>query len=270
MNKEENKMLKENGLEETPAPKKGRDAFNERFSKKYPDLNLEDEESYYGALSDEFDRIDKSDAEQRQLGEMLGRDPRSAGLLMVMKSGGNPMEYLIEEYGEDFRDALNDEEKAKEFAAAFAKNIEKRAESEKLREQAQSNMQSMLDALDEAQADGSFSDENAAKAFDYLYGDGGLLDRILINDIKKEDWMMLMKAENYDKMKSEGEEAAKTAREEGVVEGRNANIDIQKKKQAQAKKMPGNIPSVASPKPAAKQNDKFLAMLDEKTKSVWD
>ena len=109
----------------------------------------------------------------------------------------------------------------------------------------------------------------AAKAFDYLYGDGGLLDRILVNDVKKEDWMMLMKAENYDRMKAEGEEAAKTAHEEGVVEGRNANIDIQKKKQAQAKKMPGNIPSAASTRPAKKKDD-FLAMLDEKTKSVWD
>lgn len=269
MTVEEQKQVIEEGVVDTTSKKTRKDSFNERFGKKYPNVNLEDEDSYYGALSDEFDRIEKSDKEQRLLGEMLGRDQRSAGLLMVMKNGGNPMEYLIENYGEDFREALNDEEKAKEFAAAFAKNIEKRAESDKLRAQAESNMQSMIDALDEAQKDGSFKDEDAAKAFDYLYSDGGLLDRILINDIRKEDWMMLMKAENYDRMKSEGEEAAKTAREEGVVEGRNANIDIQKKKQVQAKKMPGNIPSSASTRPE-KKKDNFLAMLDEKTKSVWD
>lgn len=269
MNKEEQKNVIENELDNNPAPKTRKDSFNERFGKKYPDVSMEDEDAYYGALTDEFDRIEKSDEQQRILGEMLGRDPRSAGLLMVMKNGGNPMEYLIESYGEDFREALNDEEKAKDFAAAFAKNIEKRAESEKLRAQAQANIQTMLDALDAAQADGSFSDDEAAKAFDYLYGDGGLLDRILVNDIKKEDWMMLMKAENYDRMKAEGEEAAKTAREEGLVEGRNANIDIQKKKQTQAKKMPGSIPSSSSVRPAKKKDD-FLAMLDEKTKSVWD
>lgn len=269
MDKEKEKTVIESEMDNNPAPKTRKDSFNERFGKKYPDLNIEDEDSYYGALTDEFDRIEKSDEEQRLLGEMLGRDPRSAGLLMVMKNGGNPMEYLIENYGEDFREALNDEEKAKEFASAFAKNIEKRAENEKLRAQAASNMQIMIDALDAAQKDGSFSDDDAAKAFDYLYGDGGLLDRILVNDVKKEDWMMLMKAENYDRMKAEGEEAAKTAHEEGVVEGRNANIDIQKKKQAQAKKMPGNIPSAASTRPAKKKDD-FLAMLDEKTKSVWD
>lgn len=270
MDEKEKLMTAEGGTQDVqPTEKTRKDSFRERFGKKYPDLNLDDEDAYYGALNDEFDLMDKSNAEQRKLGEMLGRDPRSAGLLMVMKNGGNPMEYLIEHYGEDFRDALNDEEKAKEFAAAFAKNIEKRAESEKLRAQASSNMQAMIDALDEAQKDGSFSDENATKAFDYLYADGGLLDRILVNDIKKEDWMMLMKAENYDRMKSEGEQMAKTAHEEGVVEGRNANIDIQKKKRTQAKSMPGNVPSTGSARPA-KSKDKFLSMLDEKTKSVWD
>lgn len=264
MNKEELK-----NVAEEPVKASGKDTFRERFGKRFPEVNAEDEEAYYGALNGEFDRMEASDKAQRELGDALARDPRSAGFLMVLKNGGNPMEYLIENYGEDFREALNDEEKAKEFASAFAKNIEKRAESEKLRAQAASNMQVMIDALDAAQKDGSFSDDDAAKAFDYLYGDGGLLDRILVNDVKKEDWMMLMKAENYDRMKAEGEEAAKTAHEEGIVEGRNANIDIQKKKQAQAKKMPGNIPSAASTRPAKKKDD-FLAMLDEKTKSVWD
>lgn len=252
------------------APKKsGRDTFRERFATRFPDVNVDDEEAYYGALNGEFDRVEKSDAAQKQLGEVLARDGRSAGFLMVLKNGGNPVEYLIENYGEDFRDALNDEEKAKEFSAAFAKNMEKRAESDKLRAEAEANMQTMLDALDAAQADGSFADDEAAKAFEYLYADGGLLDRILVNDIKKEDWMMLMKAAKYDDMIKENENKVAEARTEGEIAGRNANIDIQKKKKSQVKAMPSDVPSNGSVKPAPKK-DKFLSMLDEKTKSVWD
>lgn len=254
---------------EEVAAKSGNDTFRERFKTRFPDVNIDDEEAYYGALNGEFDRIEKSDAAQKELGELLAKDPRSAGFLMVLRKGGNPVEYLIEQYGEDFRDALNDEEKAKEFAAAFAKNVEKRAESDRLRELAESNRQSMLDALDEAQKDGSFSDEDAAKAFEYLYADEGLLDRILVNDIKKEDWMMLMKAAKYDDMIKENEVKVTEAREEGEIAGRNANIDIQKRKRSQVKAMPTNVPSNGSVKTAPKK-DKFLAMLDEKTKSVWD
>lgn len=257
----------EEGLQQ-PQPKSKKDSFNERFGKRYPNVDAADEEAYYGTLNDEFDRMERSDEEQRQLGELLGRDPRSAGLLMAMKNGENPMEYLIENYGDDFRAALEDEEKAKEFASSFAKFTEKKVENDKLQQEALANRQAMIDALDQAQADGSFTDEDAKKAFEYLYADGGLLDRILVNNVKKEDWMMIMKADNYDRMKKEGEEAAKTAKEEGIIEGRNANIDIQKKKQTQAKKMPGNLPSAGSQRPAKK--DDYLSMLDSRAKSVWD
>jgi hypothetical protein len=270
--KNENVFMKKEELnqatEEAPV-KSGRDTFRERFGQRFPDVNAEDEEAYYGALNGEFDRMEASDKAQRELGEVLARDPRSSGFLMVLKNGGNPMEYLIEQYGDDFRDALNDEEKAKEFAAAFAKNMEKRAESDKLRAQAEANMQTMIDALDAAQQDGSFSDDDAAKAFEYLYADGGMLDRILVNDIKKEDWMLLMKAAKYDDMLKEKDMEVADARAEGEVSGRNANIDIQKRKQSQVKAMPSNVPSNGSVRPA-KKKDEFLAMLDEKTKSVWD
>lgn len=265
MNEEE---LKNTVTEEAPA-KTGRDTFRERFGKRFPDVNADDEEAYYGALNGEFDRMEASDKAQRELGEVLARDPRSAGFLMVLKSGGNPMEYLIEQYGDDFRDALNDEEKSKELAAAFAKHAEKRAKSDELRAQADANMQAMVDALDAAQKDGSFADDDAVKAFEYLYADGGLLDRILVNDIKKEDWMMLMKAAKYDDMIAENEAKVAEAREEGEIAGRNANIDIQKKKKSQVKAMPSNVPSNGSVKPAQKKDD-FLSMLDQKTKSVWD
>ena len=254
--------------EEAPV-KSGRDTFRERFGQRFPDVNAEDEEAYYGALNGEFDRMEASDKAQRELGEVLARDPRSSGFLMVLKNGGNPMEYLIEQYGDDFREALNDEVKAKEFAAAFAKNVENRAKAEELKAQANANMEAMVEALDAAQADGSFADEDAMKAFEYLYADGGLLDRILVNDIKKEDWMMLMKAAKYDDMMKENEVAVANAREEGEVAGRNANIDIQKKKQTKAKSIPGNVPSNGSVKTAPKK-DKYLSFLEEKGRSVWD
>ena len=265
MNDEE----KKNTTSEAEPVKSGRDTFRERFGKRFPDVDTEDEEAYYGALNGEFDRMEASDKAQRELGEVFARDGRSAGFLMVLKNGGNPMEYLIEQYGDDFRDALNDEEKAKELAGAFARHAEKRAKSEELRAQADANMQKMVDELDAAQADGSFTDDDAVKAFEYLYADGGLLDRILVNDIRKEDWMMLMKAGKYDTMMAENESKVAEAREEGEIAGRNANIDIQKKKKSQVKAMPSNVPSNGSVKPAPKKDD-FLSMLDQKTKSVWD
>lgn len=256
---------------EQGAPLKSKkDAFNERFAQRFPDTDASNEDAYYDALSGEFDRIDRSDKAQRELGDLLAKDPRSAGFLMVLKDGGNPMEFLIEQYGDDFRDALNDKAKAKELASAFAKYTERKANEQAMAEQAESNLQSMLDELDAAQKDGSFKDEDATKAYDYLYGEGGLLDRILTNEIKKDDWLMLMKAANYDAMLADADNRVTEARTEGEITGRNANIDLQKRKREKATKMPSSVKSAGGGGVSESRRDDFLSMLDEKTKSVWD
>ena len=123
--------------------KGSREAFMKRFSGRFPDVDSANEDAFYGKLNDEFDRIDRSDAAQKELGNLLANDPRSAGFLMVMRKGGNPMEYLIEQYGDDFREALNDENKAKELSEAFSKYAEKQVKDKELQERAESNMQKM-------------------------------------------------------------------------------------------------------------------------------
>lgn len=250
-----------------------KELFMERFGQRYPDVSSDDEEAFYGALGDEFDRIDRSDAAQRELGELLASDPRSAGFLMVMRKGGNPMEYLIEQYGDDFREALNDETKAKEFAAAFSKYTEKQAKNKELQAQAEANMQKMLDELDAAKAEGKFTEEDAGKAYSYLYGDGGLLDRLITNEINKEDWMMLMKAANYDLMQQDANQRVAEARQEGEVAGRNANIEMNRRKRTKAVNMPSDVSQSGRGEAGGNRKDPLINRLDEiigRKRSVWD
>lgn len=256
---------------ENQSPISKKDAFMERFSKKYPDLKSDDEESVYGKLGDDYDRFDKSEQAQKQLGDLLASDPRSAEFLMIMRKGGNPMQFLIEKYGDDFREALNDEGKAKEFADAFSKYAEKQTQSRELQAKAEGNIQKMLDDLDAAQKEGSFSDEDATAAYEYLYGDGGLLDRIITNDITKEDWLMLMKASSYDKMIKENEAKVAEAKTEGEITGRNANIDDKKKKRTKVEGMPTTLASAGGSTNEGKPKNATLAALDKlQKKSVWD
>ena len=79
-------------------------------------------------MNDEFDRFDRGDKAQRELGDLLASDPRSAGFLMVMRKGGNPVEYLIENYGDDFKAALESEEGKNKFSEAFSKYMERQNE----------------------------------------------------------------------------------------------------------------------------------------------
>lgn len=248
-----------------------RDAFMQRFSTRYPDIKSDDDDSVYGKIGEDYDQFERSEQAQKQLGELLAGDPRSAGFLMAMRKGENPVQYLIEQYGDEFREALNDEGKAKEFADAFSKYTEKQTKSKELQSKAEGNMQKMLDELDAAQQEGKFSDDDATSAYEYLYGDGGLLDRIITNEITKDDWMMLMKASNYDKMMKENEAKVEEAKQEGEIAGRNANIDEKKKKRTKVEGMPTTLASGGGEQKDTNAKNPTLAALDKMQKgSVWD
>lgn len=262
----------EKELEKTEETKpSNRDAFMNRFRERYEDVDSDDEEAFYGKLGEEMDRLDKSDKDLKDFSELIGRDPRTVGFLMVLKRGENPVNYLLEHYGEDFRAALEDESKAEEFAEAVSKHIEKVSKDASLREEAEKNLQGMLDDLEAAQEEGTFSDEQAVEAYEFLYGEGGLLDRVIKNAVTKDDWLMLMKASDYDRMKQTGEAEAEEARREGEIAGRNATIDMNKRKRTQASRMPSNPGggSAVSPKP----KDKGLEVLEgivNRKKSIWE
>jgi hypothetical protein len=242
-----------------------KDSFLSRYREKYPDLPADDEESFYGSLSEDFDRFDRSEAAQRELGDLLAGDPRSAGFLMVMRKGGNPLEFLIEQYGDDFREALNDEEKAKELSSAFSKYLEKQTKDRELQQQADENMSSMVEAIERVQQEGGYTDEEIADAYQYLYGEGGLLDRIITNGVTADDWLMLLKASRYEK-------AVEEARAEGEIAGRNQNIQLNRHKVTQAARMPSDLSSQSSKTVRAKPQNEALDMLDQITgkKSVFD
>lgn len=263
--------MADNGIE-NEVPKTKKDSFFTNFRNRYPDLPEDDEDAVYGKLGEEFDKFDKSDKAQKELGDLLASDPRSAEFLMMMRKGGNPVEFLIEKYGDDFKAALESEEGKEKFAGAFSKYVEKQTKDKELQKQAEENLQTMIDDLDKAQQEGNFSDEDARKAYEYLYGDGGLLERIIINGVNKDDWMTLMKAGSYDKSMAEASRREVEAREEGEIAGRNANIDIKKKKQTKAESVPANLGSGGGRTPVEKKGDPTLDRINQITgkKSVWD
>ena len=247
-------------------------AFMEGLKNRYPDLSLEDEDAVYGQLSDDFANFDRSQKAQKELADLMVSDPRSASFLMVMRKGGNPVEFLIENYGDDFREALESDEGKEKFAQAFSKYMEKKTKDKELKEQANANLDKMVSDLDAAQKEGKFSDEDATAAYTYLYGEGGLLERLIVNGVTKEDWMLLMKAAKYDQSMADAAKAAETARQEGVIEGRNANIDMNKHKRTKTDRMPSDLGGSGGGKGKEKPKDETLDALDRITgkKSVWD
>ena len=209
----------------------------ERFGQRYPNVDVGDEEGFYGVLADEWDRMDRSDAAQRELGELLANDPRSAGFLMVMRKGGNPMEYLIEQYGDDFREIdiriVDERTQAAVWNVTWKENV--------------LSYSCLMIPVE------------SHRYFDLIVCEAGL---------QVFPYKFLWMPDQQDANARVAE-----ARQEGEVVGRNANIELNKRKRTKSSEMPSDISQSGRGGESGRREDPLLSRLDKivgRRKSVWD
>lgn len=204
----------------------------ERLKAKKPDLNIEDEEAVFGAINDDYDESDEyrtsNEASNKRVLDILERDGRAGQFFVEMINGKDPLIAMIEEYGPDFRVALEDPEKAEEIAEANKKYREKILKSKELETEAEANLQASLDALDAAQSESGVSDEVITKVTE-LYAQ--IVRDAIVDKVDKATWDMLIKAVNYDADVADAEHM-------GEVRGKNTRIDEFKRKVTQSDAMP--------------------------------
>jgi polyhydroxyalkanoate synthesis regulator phasin len=201
--------------------------FIARFKQSHPDTNIEDEETLYGVINDDYDKYDTdlNDARNREqaMVDLYTEDPRTASLLTAWKDGEDPLLYLIRNYGDEFLDALRDEERQEEFAKAYSEYLEKVAKSKEFEEQYQGNLQQSIDTLDQMVADGEISAEDCDEVI------GNITNTIsdgIYGKFDKETILMYLKALHHDEDVAEADYA-------GEVRGRNSKIEEKLRKGTQ-------------------------------------
>lgn len=224
MEKEVLKVAATQTVPETKAEKSRREMLLERLRQKYPEANMDDEETLYSLISDDYDGYEKDIAARseadRKITDLFASDPRSADFLMNWAKGENPVLLLIRHFGDEFRDALDDPQLQEKLVEARNEYIERRAKSEKLQEQAKVNLAQSLANLDTAMEKGGYSDEQADDAFEFF---DGIVEDAIVNKISVPTWEMVFKAMNYDK-------DIEAATHEAEVRGRNTKIEEAKLK----------------------------------------
>lgn len=215
----------------------------ERLKVKYPDMNAEDEEDVFGRIDVDYaesaDRLSQLEENERNMVSLFNKDPRSAALLTEWASKGvTPIEYLILNYGDELKDALDDPEKADAIAEAhkqYLDKVNKRNEDEQL---FKSNLEKSLEGLDNVAKQKNLTEEQMAKAWDFI---GEIAEKYISGIIDEATIEMAIKAINHD---VDVEEAARIAE----VKTKNAKIDELKKKSREGDNIPpamaGNASSV--------------------------
>lgn len=193
-----------------------REAFLRRMAEREPNLNLDDEDAYYGYMDDmvtEYDDFRKSSESMRQ---NMANSPALTEMLMAARGqeGFDPVLWMIENRGLDL-DALRDDEKyAEKVTEARNAWLAKKAKDEEAFEAAKENMPRSIEAIKAKQAEMGLSDEQANEIVGDIYQMGSDLT---IGIIPVNIFEMLAKGKTYDKDVEE-------AREVGVAQGLETKV----------------------------------------------
>lgn len=199
--------------------------FRDRFAERYPDIDMNDEEAYYGALNaadDEnagkMERLSQLESDQQALGETFDENPGVAELFLELtKKDGKPVEMLINNYAQAFSDLVNDpdnEEYRKALAAKINEDLETSKSRRELEDEAEANIGPTLDALSKVGEEMGLSPDEIADAFNQFLS---FTQDLVVDKVSEDMWRVFINGLRHDT-------DMESARIEGETAGRNAKI----------------------------------------------
>lgn len=212
-----------NNGEQQGAQQSARERYRSRYSEAHPDLNLDDEEAFYGQANQNLDELEGFRESNRQLGEAFERNPLLAGLLTAAREGENPFTYLAEQIGPDMdiRELASNPEFSEKMGVALSKYQETLAAGAKAEKEIGEHFNESMKALKELQQERGMSDEDVQALVKKMFGendeegnvvDYGIIGNASMGIVPKEVWEAVLKAQNYDAdIKAASDKAAATA-----------------------------------------------------------
>lgn len=216
-----------------------RDRLKNRLSQRYPDRQftgqdgIDAQDVMDDSLEEMFGEYESRENEynenSKRLNDLFASDARTGALFMKWAEGGNIMEHLIEEFGDEFLDALASEEGKQKFLDAQTRWLDRVNKNKAADEEAQANFEKSIETLNAFQQEHNLTDEEAIAVFDKIHQIGADMVRGIYT---AESLLLAYNAINHDK-------DVATAKAEGELAGKNAKI---KEKMRSGAEMQRNLP----------------------------
>jgi hypothetical protein len=197
--------------------KSKRDAFRERFAKRNPNLNMDDEDAYYGAANQFMDEYEGYENNANTMRDNIKKSPAMAE--MILDSNGkenfDPVIWMVENGSLDLDALRDDPDYAKKLGAAREKHLQKLAKRNEVEKQAKENMPASIEAIKAKGAELKMTEEQIAETVGKMYQ---VMDDMILGKLSVDIFELLAKGANYDT-------AVEEAHDEGVAEGLNTKVD---------------------------------------------
>ena len=246
----------ENGSQQTAVAPSRRDAFRERVSKRFPDLNMDDEDAYYEQMGKTMDEYEGYERNTQRLREAMEKSPEMVRMLNAARDQENfdPLAYLFENASGDILALAQDPDGAKKFGELRAEQLKRQAESEDIKKSLTENMPNSVSAVTAKAKELGISEEQAQEIVGQMFQ---VMDDLVHGKIDPEVFAMMAKGRNYDT-------AVEQARDEGKVEGLNQKVnDKLRTLEGKQERVSGVQSPMKTPAPKKKAHNMFVESDDD-------
>ncbi len=198
------------------ADKSNKEKFRERFQQRNPELNMDDEDSYYASANNLMDEYEGYETSSRNMRERLEKSPALAEMLVAASNQDDfdPVIWMVENKGLDLEALSSDEKYSEKLAEAHNKYLEKMARQDEIERQMKENMPKSVDAIRAKAQELGMTDDQAEEVIKKMYQ---VMDDLIVGKLDPAIFEMMAKGGTHDKDVAE-------ARDEGVAEGLSKNV----------------------------------------------
>jgi hypothetical protein len=193
-----------------------REAFRKRMAEREPNLNLDDEDAYYGYMDNMVTEYDDYRTSSDAMRKNMDHSPALAEMFMAARDeeSFDPVLWMVRNKGLDLDALRDDPEYAEKVTEAHNEWLAKRAKADEINEQAAANMPKSIEAIQAKAAEMGLTDEQADEIVGEIYQMG---NDLTLGIIPVNIFEMLAKGKTRDA-------DVETAREEGIAEGLNTKV----------------------------------------------
>ena len=193
-----------------------REAFRRRMAERKPDLNLDDDDAYYGYMGDVMDEYDSYRESSEIMRNNLSGSPALTDMLTAARGSKDfdPVIWMVEYQGLDLDALRDDPEYMTKLTEARNKWLAQRAKKDETDKQIEVNIPKSIAAIQAKRDELGLTDEQASEILSEIFKMGGDLE-VGIIPIKMFELMAKGMTRDAD---------VEMAREEGVAEGLSTKV----------------------------------------------
>lgn len=242
-----------------------RDQLVGRMKSKYPDRNFDSidgqnspnslEQSILEAFDESDSRISELQGLEEKtnaLAELFNNSPRASVFLNTLAATKDPSAAIYKAFGKEAHDAFVQGDASEMIASIEAEDAKLRAENEQYEQEKAQNLKASFDRLDKWGDSKGLDEDQKVDTFMRFYN---ILSDALMGIYNEDLFEMGWKADHYN-------EDVETARHEGEVAGRNANIKEKMHRRQENEAMPpalsGQGVRAEETKPAPKEDNPWM------------